>query len=635
MNVPKIEPPAAVAVLGAGTMGGSIAQACAQAGFAVRLRDLAPELLDRARARIRASLDRAVERKKLTPGEADAALGRILFTVDVRAAVAGAALVIEAIFEDLAEKERLLEAVAAAVDASAIVATNTSSLSVSRLARGMPSPERFAGLHFFFPAITNKLVEVVAGAATDPAILAALEAFAHRLRKVPIRVADRAGFAVNRFFVPYMNEAVRMAEEGVASLATIEKVGRDLTGTANGPLEVMNLTGPTIALHSMESLEAAFGPAYAPAELLEETVERKGTWAWKEATVEPEREAAVRERFEGLLVGIATELVGEGVATPEAIETGALLGLRWRRSPFTILNALGLATGLARVRAYAARWGEAFPVAADLVARAERGEPVWPVRFVRSERRGPVAWVTLDRPAAMNALNSEVLRQLDGAFVELEGDPAVRVVVLTGAGPGFSAGADIAEMAAKDVAEGRAFSFVGQAVCRRIEEFPHPVIAFVDGFALGGGLELALAADFIVATPAARLGLPEVRFGIHPGFGGVTRLARLIGRAGAKYVLFTAEQLRAEEAVKLGFVARLVPPATAREEVQALAEEIATRAPLAVTWVKSVVDHGVDAPMASSLRLEGESAGHTFATQDRTEGMRAFLERRAPRFEGK
>ncbi len=634
MSEARLVPPAVVAVLGAGTMGGSIAQACAQAGYVVRLRDLTVELLDRAKGRIQKSLDRAVERHKLTPEAAGAALARITFTTDLASAVGGAALVIEAIFEDLGEKHKLLEAVAALVSPAAIVATNTSSLSVGRLGASFPGPGRFAGLHFFYPAITNKLIEVVGGEATDAATLGRLEEFAGGLRKVPIRVGDRAGFAVNRFFVPYMNEAARMAEEGVASLATIEKVGRDLTGTENGPFEVMNLTGLPIALHSMESLETAFGPAYAPAELLEETVAKKGTWAWREASVEPEREAAVRERFEGLLFGIVTELVEEGVATPEAVETGALLGLKWKNPPFALLGRAGLPAGLARVRAYAARWGEAFPVAPELVARTERGETSWTVRYVRVERRGPVAWVLLDRPATMNSLHSELLRQLDAAFVDLEGSPDVRCVVLTGAGPNFCAGADLAEMAEKDAVQGRAFGFAGQAVCRRIEEFPHPVIAFVRGFALGGGLEIALATDFLLATPDARLGLPEAKFGIHPGFGGLTRLTRLIGRSLTKYLLYSAEAVRADEAHRLGFVARVVPAEDGGAEVQALAERIAALAPLALTWGKSVIDHGLDAPMIGALRLEGESAGHTFVTRDRTEGMRAFLERRPPRFEG-
>ncbi|MFI5414048.1 MAG: enoyl-CoA hydratase/isomerase family protein, partial [Candidatus Lutacidiplasmatales archaeon] len=209
-----------------------------------------------------------------------------------------------------------------------------------------------------------------------------------------------------------------------------------------------------------------------------------------------------------------------------------------------------------------------------------------------------------------------------------------RVVVLAGSSPVFAAGADIAEMERKTLAEGVAFGFHGQRVADRIERFPAPVIALVEGYALGGGLELALAADFIIAAEGSLLGLPEVTVGIHPGLGGATRLTRLIGRARTKFLTYTGVPVTAEEAYRLGFVASVVPAGTAREEVAALAETIASRAPLGVQWVKRVIDRGMDAPLASALQLEAESAGHTFGTQDRLEGMRAFLERRKPEFKG-
>ena len=189
-------------------------------------------------------------------------------------------------------------------------------------------------------------------------------------------------------------------------------------------------------------------------------------------------------------------------------------------------------------------------------------------------------------------------------------------------------------MERKNLAEGVAFGFQGQRVAETIERFPAPVIALVEGYALGGGLELALAADFIIAAEGSLLGLPEVTVGIHPGMGGATRLTRLIGRAKTKLLTYTGVPVTAEEAYRLGFVVKVVPAASAREEVGAIAELIATRAPLGVQWVKRVIDRGMDAPLSTALHLEAESAGHTFGTQDRLEGMRAFLERRKPEFRG-
>ncbi|MGI0155960.1 MAG: enoyl-CoA hydratase-related protein, partial [Thermoplasmata archaeon] len=435
--------------------------------------------------------------------------------------------------------------------------------------------------------------------------------------------------------VPYLNEASRLSEENVASLATIEEVGRELFGATLGPFELMNVTGVTIAFHAESSLHHAFGPAYAPSRPLEAQFRSGKPWPWKETTVEPEKKAAVRDRLLGLTIGIATRLVEEGVASAEATDRGATVGLRRRWGPFAQLSTTGVPEGLELVETYARRWPGNFPVSEALRDRAARGERRWPLSSVRVEHQGPVAWVLLDRPEVLNSLNSELLVQVESAFQDLESSPGLRVVVLAGSSPVFAAGADIEEMSKKTLAEGVDFGFLGQRVAERIERFPVPVIALVEGYALGGGLELALAADFIVAADGAVLGLPEVGLGIHPGMGGATRLTRLIGRARTKWLVYTGTRVRADEAYRLGFVAKVVPAASARDDVTAIAQTIAGNAPLAVRWVKLVIDRGMDASTASALHLEAESAGQTFATSDRTEGMRAFLERRTPKFEGK
>jgi enoyl-CoA hydratase / 3-hydroxyacyl-CoA dehydrogenase len=616
-------------------MGSGIAQACAQAGFTVRVRDVDAPSIARGRGLIEKMLSGAVERKKLTAAKRDEVLGRVTFTTDLPEAVTGTALVIEAVFEEESVKRALFAEIAPRVDPSAIVVTNTSSLSVTRLGEGFPHPGRFAGLHFFYPAAINKLVEIIGGGATDRATLAELERFCYLLRKIPIATADRAGFCVNRFFVPYLNEAARIAEEGVASPATIEGVGRELFGATLGPFELMNVTGIPIAFHAQTSLFRAFGPAYAPAALLEQQFRGGKPWPWKETAVEPVKKAAVRDRLLGLTIGIATELVEEGVATAEATDRGATVGLRRKWGPFAQLSSVGISEGLGLVETFARRWSGSFPVATGLRERASRGDRRWPLALVRVERDGPVAWVLLDRPEVLNALNAELLSQLDATFRELESAPGLRAVILAGSSPVFAAGADIEEMAAKTPPEGVDFGFLGARVTERVERFPAPVIALVEGYALGGGLELALAADFIVAAEGAALGLPEVGLGIHPGMGGATRLTRLIGPARAKLLVYTGARVSAEEAYRLGFVAKVVPAGSARQDVAAIAATIAGNAPLAVRWVKQVVDRGADASRASAYHLEAESAGHTFATADRTEGMRAFLERRPPKFEGR
>ena len=616
-------------------MGNGIAQACAEAGFTVRVRDIDDAAIARGRGLLEKMLAGAIERKKMSPARRDEILSRITFSTDLASTVKDASLVIEAVFEDMEVKKALFVDVAPLVGRDALVATNTSSLSVTELAERFPNPGRFAGLHFFYPAAVNRLLEIIAGSSTDRATMAELERFAYLIRKVPIETADRAGFCVNRFFVPYLNEATRIAEENVASLATIEEVGRELFGATLGPFELMNVTGIPIAFHANSSLYRAFGPAYAPSKLLEAQFRANQPWKWKETEVDPTKKTAVRERFLGQTVGIATQLVEEGVATAEATDRGATVGLRREFGPFAQLSSVGVPEALRLVEEYARRWPGNFPVSKELRERSARGERTWPMRRVRVERKGAVAWVLLDRPEALNALNSEVLDQVDAAFRSLESEHGVRAVVFAGSSPVFAAGADIAEMEKKSLADGVAFGFHGQRVADRIERFPAPVIALVEGYALGGGLELALAADFIVAAEGALLGLPEVTVGIHSGMGGSSRLTRLIGRAKTKLLAFTGVPVPAEEALRMGFVAQVVPAATARDEVAEIAETIASRAPLGVQWVKKVIDRGANGSLETALYIEAESAGLTFGTEDRLEGMRAFLEKRKPNFKGR
>jgi enoyl-CoA hydratase/3-hydroxyacyl-CoA dehydrogenase len=618
-------------------MGSGIAQAVAQAGYRVRVRDLTTGDLERGRKAIETTLEGAIQRGKLTREKAVEVLSRIHFTTSLDEALAGTRLVIEAVFEEEKVKRPLFEEVVAKVPSDVVVVTNTSSLAVGRLFEGLAAPERFAGLHFFYPAAINRLVEVVGAPGTSAATLEALTRFSYQLRKIPIQVRDSAGFCVNRFFVPFLNEATRLYEEGLADIPTIDRTANELLGTKLGPFALMNATGIPIAFHSLASLERAFGPAYRASTALQRQFEARQPWNLQETRASsggPSRSEEVRDRFLGLILGISTRLVEEGVATPEETDRGAVVGLRWSRGPFALLNERGLSRALELVESYASRWSGHFPVSEDLRARARRGDPQWPLSQVRIRREGPLAWVELDRPEVLNALNSRLLRELEQKVQQAGEDPEVRVVILRGSSNVFAAGADISEMAGKSTGEGRDFTFLGQRVAWAIQRSFKPVLAMVEGYALGGGLELALAADFILAAEGTVLGLPEVTLGIHPGFGGTQRLVRLVGPARTKLLVTSGTRIRAEEAAQWGLVARVYPPEELLSRTREIALQIAGAAPLAVRWSREIIDLGGDVDLPTALRLEGESASHTFGTQDQKEGMRAFLERRPPKFQG-
>jgi len=254
---------------------------------------------------------------------------------------------------------------------------------------------------------------------------------------------------------------------------------------------------------------------------------------------------------------------------------------------------------------------------------------------LRLERRENVAILTLDRPEALNALNLSVFDELEAAFTELARDPELRAVILTGAGKAFVAGADIKEMAAFPPPQAQAFSRRGQQVMSLIEDFPRPVIAAVNGFALGGGCELAMACDLRIASEKAKTGQPEVNLGVLPGFGGTQRLTRLVGRAKAKYLLFTGEVIPADRALALGLFDEVVAPEQLMARCLEIAATIAAKGPIAVSCCKQAVNVGADLPLAQGLDREAELFGQAFATADQKEGMAAFIEKRPAIFRGK
>lgn len=244
--------------------------------------------------------------------------------------------------------------------------------------------------------------------------------------------------------------------------------------------------------------------------------------------------------------------------------------------------------------------------------------------------------IQINRPDKLNALNADTLDALDTAFAEAEADPGVRVVVLTGAGPkAFVAGADIAEMNALTPVQGRDFSLRGTRMMRRVEKLSKPVIAMVNGFALGGGLELAMCCHLRIAADTAKVGQPEINLGLIPGFGGSQRLLRLCGRAATLELCLTGTPITAERALQLGIVNRVVPAADLEAAVMQLAGQLAKAAPLALRGMLDCVNIGGECGIEEGLEYESAQFGLMFATEDMREGTSAFLEKRKPTFAGK
>ncbi len=252
------------------------------------------------------------------------------------------------------------------------------------------------------------------------------------------------------------------------------------------------------------------------------------------------------------------------------------------------------------------------------------------------EARDGVVLLTVNRPARLNALDQATLRELDAAFARIASDAEARAVIVTGAGErAFVSGADIQALAGLDAAAGRALSERGQAVFQRIEWLGKPVVAAINGFALGGGCELALACHVRVAVEGATLGTPEVKLGLICGYGGTQRLPRLLGKGRALELLLTGDRIEAEEALRIGLVNRVVPRERLLPEAEALARRMIANGPLALRATLEAVNGGLDRPLSEGQDGEAALFGELVATEDAREGTRAFLEKRPPRFVGR
>lgn len=255
------------------------------------------------------------------------------------------------------------------------------------------------------------------------------------------------------------------------------------------------------------------------------------------------------------------------------------------------------------------------------------------MKYVKLSIQEPVAVVTIDRPDCLNALNSQVFREISATLQEVEANDQVRVVILTGAGDkAFAAGADIAQMVHQNGKEGKELALLTHQAGDLLENMRQVTIAAVNGYALGGGCELALACDIRMAAENAHFGLPEVGLGILPGGGGTQRLSRIIGVGRAKELIFTCDQVDAQEAYRMGLANHVVPQAELMDTCMAMAKKIASKASFAVTMAKQAINVSMSADMKSGFSKEQDLLGLLFATQDKQEGMTAFLERRKPNF---
>jgi len=680
-----------IAIIGAGNMGSGIAQKSATEGFKVQMVDREQQWVDKGHGIIENFLGEALERRIFSPDKAEEIKRRITGVVGNENVSPDTDLVIEAVFEDFALKQEIFSTLDKNCGEKTILATNTSSLSVNDLAQQVGRKDKFVGMHWFYHPAKNRLVEIIPAETTSQETMDAVEQYCKTMGKVIIVCKDRPGFVVNRFFVPWINEACRLLEEGVATAAQIDAVACREFRIGLGPFGLMNLTGPTIALHSSDYLSEQLSvPRFAGAENMRVLVENGEMWKIDEDT-ECSEDAArkIKERLMGQAFAVCSQIVEEGICSMEDVDRGAKVGLRWTMGPFELANSIGVA--------------EASRMAAEYANMAGLELPRWfsgrsePFDFsyvdVDVDEAG-IATVLINRPEAMNALNVTVVGQLGRVMEDLNSRSDVNTIVFEGAGKAFVAGADVkffVDMIAEDSFNRiEEFTKDGHKVLNMIEDSPHTTIALTTGLALGGGLELALSCDYRVGTEKTMLRFPETSIGIYPGLGGTQRATRVCGIEAARFAVLAGNFIDAPTARALGFITHLVNPTEVSDTVSMVAssgkpddkypgrpsdpshpvsrmskvfysdtnmdailsgkvpegfdpedknvsrqlKSISRAAPVAVRLASDLLDKALSTDLAAGLQLELDALDEIFATQDACEGLTALVEGRRPEYVG-
>ncbi|MFL2984825.1 MAG: 3-hydroxyacyl-CoA dehydrogenase NAD-binding domain-containing protein [Candidatus Poseidoniaceae archaeon] len=693
-----MQPIQSVAIVGAGNMGSGIAQKSAQEEFDVQMVDREQQWVDRGQGIIADFLSEAVERRIFSPKQVDDIKNRITGVIGVENTAENTDLVIEAVFEDFDIKTAVFNTLDEVCGPNTILASNTSSLSVNALAEATGRADRFVGLHFFYHPAKNRLIEVIPAKSSSQETVDKVVQYCKMLGKVVIVCADRPGFVVNRFFVPWLNEACLLLQEGVASAAQIDAAACKAFRIGLGPFGLMNLTGPPIALHSTDYLaEQLATPRYDGAQNLRDLIEANAHWDVSgEQDYNQEQYELISNRLFGVVFGVATQIVEEGICSMEDVDRGAKVGLRWAKGPFELMNKIGIQESYSMAQSYSELCvledgTKSWKVPEFFKQQSDSKNP-WDFSYVDTSISQGIATITINRPEAMNALNETVVAQLGDAVQQANNDDSVHTIVLDGAGKAFVAGADVKffvdKIKAESIDDIYEFTANGHAVLNSIENSSKTTIALTTGLALGGGLELALSCDYRIGTRRTQFRFPETSIGIYPGLGGSQRPAKICGIPAARWAVLGGNFMNAQMASDLGLITHLVEvsavescisdcskvgkpenkypgvPAEAESQVAKFATEFYSdsniktllegqcpegfdsedknvsrqlknlkfTAPIALLMASDLIDATATNSLEDGLDMELSKLHDIFATNDALEGLSALIEGRRPTY---
>ncbi|MGC9103484.1 MAG: 3-hydroxyacyl-CoA dehydrogenase/enoyl-CoA hydratase family protein [Candidatus Methanodesulfokora sp.] len=632
------------AVIGAGTMGHGIAEVLAINGIETNLVDIKEDILRSAMEKIGWSLRKLHEKGRISRSPEEV-ISLISTFTSIKEAVRDVDLVIEAVPEIFELKKQVFSEIDANSRPDAVIATNTSSIPISELALCTRRPDKVLGLHFFNPPVVMQLVEVVRGRDTSDDVVKQMMEFVRRIGKKPVLVRrDIPGFIVNRIMIRLLNTACILVRRGIYSVEEVDSALRKI-GFPMGAFELSDYIGIDVLYFIIESVRSR-GMAIESCQTFKEMMDRgklgvktgDGFYRYPSPGTYKKPDISAFDRADPVLlispaVNEASYLLREGISSLQEINEATILGLGYPKGIFQYADEMGIDAIVSSLRKLSEITGSVeFSPDPLLLKMLELGRIGTKSGFgfheyfqekqmetIKILYRPPVAVIQLNRPEKLNSISRQMLDELKKAMLDLSSDANIRAVVMTGTGRAFSSGADISEFLQLSPEEMMGYSEDFKAAVELIEKSPKPIIAAINGYCLGGGLEIALGCDIRLAAESARLGQPEVNIGLIPGGGATKRLPLLIGASRAKLMIMTGEHISAQQAERMGLVDMVVRDDLLMMEAVNLCLKIASKPEKAIWASKIAVNSG-----SSEL----ESALFGILSMDAKDRIKAFLEKK-------
>lgn len=648
------------AVIGGGAMGGSIAHLLSSVGVECFVKDIEQKFIDKAVQHSQEIYAKLVKKGKMEEKKAAELQGLLKGSVDYdKKFFAEVDLVIEAVPEIMKLKQNIFTELEGICPERAVLATNTSTLSLSEISEKLKNKARFVGLHFFNPAHIMKLVEVIYDENTAKETIDTMMDFSLRIGKEPIKVKNGPGFVVNRVLMPYMNEAVLSLMEGEGTMEEIDEAMASF-GMPMGPFALWDLVGLDVGMHASKTIEDVYGTRTPIPELLKALEKKKclgqktgkGFYDYSSGAKTPSKEAEdflkkwwkdnppsdlafSPERLLAVQIREALFILADGIASANDIDTGMVYGTNFPTKvawgPLHFAENMGWEIISDLMTSLSYEYGPERFTAPEMLADLAKGQSVFTNCTYETDADG-IAVMTIDNPP-MNTIGRKTKADITKAVLQASADPKVRVILITGKGKAFVAGADIEELRSfKEFDDGIDLANRGYRMTGTIEDSNKPVIAVINGFCLGGGLELALSCHMRIASDKARLGLPEITLGLIPGFAGTQRLPRLVGKAKGMEMILTGAHYSAKDAYEMGLVNKVIPHDRLMDEAKAFAKTIATKSRIAVTAAMDSISTGLEMSFEDGLLVESDNFARVAISQDAKEGLNAFLNKRKPDF---